>query len=173
MRPVVTNVHVAWSVWLLDTSMSPAKTVEPIDMPFEVLTRLGTRYGAWNPHENGHVLAAHSWAYAIRGRRGGSGDATTRYCSRSNLLTLQKKQNALSTVLLHCSLWHPVWYRFVLRWAAALPSQQVDPAAYSRRLASRRHRLHQDQRRSTRTWRRRTGMTFGIRTCSASLLSHV
>jgi len=70
MRPVVTNVHVAWSVWLLDTSMSPAKTVEPIDMPFEVLTRLGTRYGAWNHHENGHVLGAHNWAYAICGRRG-------------------------------------------------------------------------------------------------------
>jgi len=41
MRPIVTD-SVAWSVGLSVTPVSPAKTVEPIDMPFGLRTRVGT-----------------------------------------------------------------------------------------------------------------------------------
>ena len=39
MRPIVTDV--AWPVCLLDTTVSPAKTVEPIEMPLRLRTRVG------------------------------------------------------------------------------------------------------------------------------------
>jgi len=41
MRPIVTDV--AWSVGLYVTIVSPAKTAEPIEMPFKLWTRLGPR----------------------------------------------------------------------------------------------------------------------------------
>jgi len=40
MRPIVTD-RVAWSVGLSVTLLSPAKTVEPIEMPFGLRTRVG------------------------------------------------------------------------------------------------------------------------------------
>ena len=42
MRPIVTD-RVAWSVGLSVTLVSPAKTAEPIEMPFELWTRVRTR----------------------------------------------------------------------------------------------------------------------------------
>jgi len=46
MRPVATH-GVAWSVYLsvclLITFVSPAKTADPIEMPFGVVTRVGQR----------------------------------------------------------------------------------------------------------------------------------
>ena len=42
MRPVVTD-RVAWSVALSVTVASPAKTAEPIEMPFALRTRVGPR----------------------------------------------------------------------------------------------------------------------------------
>jgi len=41
MQPLDTDV--ARSVCLLDTTMNPAKTAEPIEMPFGLLTRVGSR----------------------------------------------------------------------------------------------------------------------------------
>jgi len=40
MRPIVYD-RVAWSVGLSVTLVNPAKTVEPIEMPFELRTRVG------------------------------------------------------------------------------------------------------------------------------------
>ena len=48
IRPIVTVL--AWSVFLLVTSASPAKMAEPIKLPFGVRTRMGTRnhmLGKW------------------------------------------------------------------------------------------------------------------------------
>jgi len=42
MRPIVTD-QVAWSVSLSDTLVSPAKTAEPIKMPFGLRTQVGPR----------------------------------------------------------------------------------------------------------------------------------
>jgi len=42
MRPIVTD-GVAWSVGLSLTIVSPTKTAEPIEMPFELWTRVGLR----------------------------------------------------------------------------------------------------------------------------------
>jgi len=43
MRSIVTDA-VAWSVGLSVTIMSPARTTEPIKMPFELWIRVGTMY---------------------------------------------------------------------------------------------------------------------------------
>ena len=40
MQPIVTN-RVAWSVGLSVTLVSPAKTAEPIEMPFGLMTQVG------------------------------------------------------------------------------------------------------------------------------------
>jgi len=40
MRPIVTD-RVAWSVGLSVTLVSPTKTAAPIEMPFELRTRVG------------------------------------------------------------------------------------------------------------------------------------
>jgi len=40
MQPIVTD-RVAWSVGMSVTLVSPAKTAEPIDMPFTLRTRVG------------------------------------------------------------------------------------------------------------------------------------
>jgi len=40
MRPIATD-GVAWSVGLSVTAVIPSKTAEPIDMPFEMCTRVG------------------------------------------------------------------------------------------------------------------------------------
>jgi len=42
MRPIVTD-QVAWSVGQSVTLVSPAKTAEPIEMPFGLRTRVGPR----------------------------------------------------------------------------------------------------------------------------------
>ena len=42
MRSIVTD-RVAWSVGLSVTLVSPAKTAEPIEMPFGLRTRVGPR----------------------------------------------------------------------------------------------------------------------------------
>jgi len=42
MRPIVTD-RVAWSVCLSVTLVSPAKMAEPIEMPFGLWTRVGSR----------------------------------------------------------------------------------------------------------------------------------
>jgi len=61
MRPIATDVE--WSVCtsvylcLLDTTMNRAKTVEPIDLPFELWTRVGPR---------NHVLSGSSDPYMER-----------------------------------------------------------------------------------------------------------
>jgi len=44
MRPIVTDV-VAWSVGLSVTIVSPAKTAEPIEMPFGLRTGLESAQG--------------------------------------------------------------------------------------------------------------------------------
>jgi len=41
MRPIVTDRGVAWSVYLSVTLVSPAKTAEPIEMPFGLRTWVG------------------------------------------------------------------------------------------------------------------------------------
>ena len=45
MRRIVYD-RVAWSVGLSVTLVNPAKTVEPIEMPFELRTRVGPWEGA-------------------------------------------------------------------------------------------------------------------------------
>jgi len=52
MRSIVTD-RVAWSVGLSVTLVSPAETVEPIDMPFGFRTRVGP--GSRSPHERSNV----------------------------------------------------------------------------------------------------------------------
>jgi len=56
MRPIVAD-HVAWSVGLSATVVSPAKTAEPIEMPFGFMTRVGARNhvldGVKIPHGKG------------------------------------------------------------------------------------------------------------------------
>ena len=42
MRPIVTD-RVAWSIGLSVTLVSPAKTAEPIEMLFDLRTRVGPR----------------------------------------------------------------------------------------------------------------------------------
>ena len=42
MRPIVTD-GVAWSVGRSATIVSPVETAEPIEMPFGMWTRVGTR----------------------------------------------------------------------------------------------------------------------------------
>ena len=42
MRPIVTD-RVAWSVSRSVTLVSPAKTAEPLEMPFGLLARIGRR----------------------------------------------------------------------------------------------------------------------------------
>jgi len=42
MRPIVTD-RVAWSVGLSVIAVSPAKTAEPIEMPFGIWTRVDPR----------------------------------------------------------------------------------------------------------------------------------
>jgi len=42
MRPIVTDVP--WSPCVSDITISCVKTAEPIEMPYEVLTRVGLRY---------------------------------------------------------------------------------------------------------------------------------
>jgi len=42
MRPIVTD-RVAWSVGRSVTVVNPAETAKPIEMPFELRTRLGPR----------------------------------------------------------------------------------------------------------------------------------
>jgi len=66
MRPVVTD-RVAWSVCqsvgrslcLSVTAVSPAKTAEPIEMPFGIWTRVGLHTGAtWRTILNSPCAAA-------------------------------------------------------------------------------------------------------------------
>jgi len=63
MRPNVTD-RVAWSVCLSVTAVSPAKTAQPIEMPFGLRARVGSR---------NHVLDGGPdppWEGAIFGERG-------------------------------------------------------------------------------------------------------
>jgi len=63
MRPIIIN-RVAWSVCRSVTVVSPAKTAAPIEMPFELMTRLGP---------GNHVLDEGPdppWEGAIFGARG-------------------------------------------------------------------------------------------------------
>jgi len=64
MRPIVTD-HVAWSVCLSVTVVSPAKKAEPIEMPFGLWFQVGSK---------NHVLNGvqiHPWEGAVlRGEEG-------------------------------------------------------------------------------------------------------
>ena len=60
MRPIVTN-RVAWSVGLSVIVVSPAKTAEPIEMPFGLWTWVGLRNhvldGDRDPQWEGTILS--------------------------------------------------------------------------------------------------------------------
>jgi len=59
MRPIVTD-RVAWSVGRSVTLVSPAKTAAPIEIPFELKTRVGPGYhvlgGGPDPPCEGAIL---------------------------------------------------------------------------------------------------------------------
>jgi len=81
MRPIATNVYVAWSVCLsvcghMSTRMNCAKTAKPIEMPFVRQIRVGTRNyvldGGPDPHGKGNF-------------RGGMCRSTVTYPPRANV----------------------------------------------------------------------------------------
>jgi len=58
---IILAVNVAWSLCLLDTTVSHAKTAEPIEMPFWSWSRVGPRNlvlgrGLDPPQEKGHFF---------------------------------------------------------------------------------------------------------------------
>jgi len=57
MRLIATD-GVAWSVGLSVMTVSPAKTAEPVEMPFDVDSggpkELRNRWGSRSPHGKGH-----------------------------------------------------------------------------------------------------------------------
>jgi len=59
MRPILTD-RVAWSVGLSVTLVSPAKTAEPIELPFGLRTCVGPGNhvldGGPDPHGKGQIL---------------------------------------------------------------------------------------------------------------------
>ena len=99
MRSTVTD-RVAWSV----TLVSPAKTTEPIEMPFGLRTRLGL---------GNHVLDGGPDPPMGRGNiEGGKGRPIVKYRNTA-IICVKKKQNR-SRCRLGCGLGWP--QGIVLRW---------------------------------------------------------
>ena len=62
MQPIVTD-HVAWSISQSVTVVSPAKTAEPIEMPFRLRAHVDPRnhvlYGDPDPRGKGNFAPSH------------------------------------------------------------------------------------------------------------------